>query len=127
MAKIRQTVTAIDKTVGDVKGDVADATKTVAESVKHIDEIIIAAQDPIEKFTGTASRISEDASAIIARVRAGEGSIGKLVNDDALYNSVSAKAIQQAMENLRQTSMDMKELVSRFKSGEVPADIARNE
>ena len=29
------------------------------------------------------------------------------------------------MENLRQTSTDVKELVSRFKSGEVPADIER--
>jgi len=127
LAKIRQTVTAIDKTVGDVKGDVADATKTVAESVKHVDQIIVAAQDPIEKFTAAASRISEDASAIIARVRAGEGTIGKLVNDDAVYNSVSrsAKEVEQALANLRQTSTDVKELVSRFKSGEVPADIER--
>ena len=127
LAKIRQTVTAIDKTVGDVKGDVADATKTIAESVKHVDQIIVAAQDPIEKFTAAASRISEDASAIIARVRAGEGTIGKLVNDDAVYNSVSrsAKEVEQALANLRQTSTDVKELVSRFKSGEVPADIER--
>jgi phospholipid/cholesterol/gamma-HCH transport system substrate-binding protein len=127
LATIQQTVTAIDKTVGEVKGSVADSTKTVAESLKHVDEIIVAAQDPIEKFTGAASRISGDASAIIARVRAGEGTIGKLVSDDAVYNSVSgaAKAIQQAMENLRQTSMDVKELVSRFNSGEVPADVER--
>src|SRR5436190_13164972 len=31
LAKIRNTVTAIDKTVGEVKGNVADATKTVAD------------------------------------------------------------------------------------------------
>jgi len=127
LAKIRNTVNAIDATVGEVKGDVADATKTVAESVRHVDQIIVAAQDPIEKFTAAASRISEDASAIIARVRAGEGTIGKLVNDDAVYNSVSrsAKEVEQALANLRQTSTDVKELVSRFKSGEVPADIER--
>ena len=41
------------------------------------------------RFTAAASKISEDAGAIIARVRAGEGTIGKLVNDDAVYNSVS--------------------------------------
>jgi phospholipid/cholesterol/gamma-HCH transport system substrate-binding protein len=127
LAKIRETVTAIDKTVGDVKGDVAGATKTVAESAKHVDQIIIAAQEPIGKFTAAASRISEDASAIIARVRSGEGTIGKLINDDAVYTSVSgsAKAVQQAMENLRRTSTDVKELVSRFKTGEAPADIER--
>jgi phospholipid/cholesterol/gamma-HCH transport system substrate-binding protein len=127
LAKIRQTVVAIDKSVGDVKGNVTNATQTVAEAAKHVDQIIVAARDPIEKVATAAGKISEDASAIIARVRAGEGTIGKLVNDDAVYNSVSgsAKAIQQAMENLRQTSMDVKELVSRFKSGEVPADVER--
>jgi phospholipid/cholesterol/gamma-HCH transport system substrate-binding protein len=127
LAKIRETVSALDKTVGEVKGDIADATKTVAESAKHVDQIIVAAQEPIEKFTAATSRMSEDASAIIARVRSGEGTIGKLINDDAVYKSVSgsAKAVQQAMESLRQTSRDVKELVSRFKSGEAPADIER--
>jgi phospholipid/cholesterol/gamma-HCH transport system substrate-binding protein len=127
LAKIRETVTAMDKTVGDVKGDVADAAKTLAESAKHVDQIIVAAQEPIEKFTVAASRISEDAGAIIARIRAGEGTLGKLVNEDVVYNSLSssAKAVQQTMENLRQTSTDVKELVSRFKSGEVPADLER--
>jgi len=127
LAKIRETVTAIDATVGEVKGDVTDATQTVAEAAKHVDQIIAAAQEPVSKLTTTANRISEDAGAIIARVRAGEGTIGKLIKEDALYNSVSgsAKAIQQVMENLRETSTDVKELVSRFKSGEVPADIER--
>jgi phospholipid/cholesterol/gamma-HCH transport system substrate-binding protein len=127
LAKIRETVTAIDATVGEVKGDVTDATQTLAETAKHVDEIIVAAQEPVAKFTATATRISEDAGALIARVRAGEGTIGKLMNDDAVYNSLSgsAKAVQQALESLRETSADVKELVSRFKSGEVPADIER--
>ena len=89
LAKIRETVKAIDPTVGEVKGDVANATQTVAETAKHVDQIIVAAQRPRQKFTAASSKISEDASAIIARVRAGEGTIGKLVNDDAVYNSIS--------------------------------------
>ena len=127
LVKIRETVASLDKTIGEVKGDIADATKTVAESATHVDQIIVAAQVPIEKFTAATSRISEDAGAIIARVRAGEGTIGKLVNDDAVYNSLSlsAKEVEQALGNLRQTSADVMELVSRFKSGEVPADLGR--
>lgn len=127
LAKIRETVTALDKTVGEVKSDVTHATKTVAESAEHVNQIIIAAQGPIEKFAAAGSRISQDVSAIVARVRSGEGTIGKLVNDNALYNSVSGStsAIQQAMENMRQASTDVKELVSRFKSGGTPADVER--
>ncbi|HLH31786.1 MAG TPA: MlaD family protein [Terriglobia bacterium] len=127
LAKIRETVTNIDSTVGDVKGHVTDATRTVAETAKHVDEIIVAAQAPIDKFMTSASKISEDTSVLIARVRAGEGTIGKLMNDDAVYQNIagSAKQIEGAMENLRQTSADVQELVSRFKSGSVPADIER--
>lgn len=127
LAKIRQTVTAIDMTVGEVKGDVSSATQTVADTAKHVDQIVVAIQDPIDRVTIAASKISEDASVIIARVRAGEGTLGKLLNDDAVYNSLSgsAKAAQQVMANVRQTSTDVTELVSRFKSGEMPADIER--
>lgn len=127
LAKIRETVTTIDATVGEVKGDVTDATQTVAEAAKHVDGMIAAAQEPVARFTAAASQISEDAGAIIARVRAGEGSIGKLLNDDAVYNNISgsAKQIEEALKNLRHTSTDVKELVSRFTSGEIPADLER--
>jgi phospholipid/cholesterol/gamma-HCH transport system substrate-binding protein len=127
LAKIRETVTAIDMTVDTVKGDVTNATQTVSEAAVHIDQIIVATQDPLNRFAAAASQISEDASAIIAGVRAGEGTIGQLLNDDAVYKSLagSAKEVEEALGNLRQTSTDLKELVSRFKSGEIPADIER--
>src|SRR3954469_6355327 len=51
LAKIRGTVTAIDDTVGEVKGDVTNATQTVAAAAQHVDQIIVSAQAPIEKFT----------------------------------------------------------------------------
>jgi phospholipid/cholesterol/gamma-HCH transport system substrate-binding protein len=127
LTKIRETVTAIDATIGDVKGDVTAATQTVADAAKHVDQIIVAAQEPLAKFTVAASRISEDAGVIIARVRAGEGTIGKLMNEDAVYNDIAgaARQLEQVLENLRGTSTDVMQLVSRFKSGEVPADIER--
>ena len=127
LAKLRQTATAIDKTVGEVKGNVAGAAKTVADSLKHVDQIIVAAQDPIKRFSASADKISDDVSVIIGRVRSGEGTIGKLLTDDAVYNSVSgsAKELEQGLENVRRTSADVSDLVSRFKSGEVPADIER--
>jgi phospholipid/cholesterol/gamma-HCH transport system substrate-binding protein len=127
LARIRETVNGIDRTFSEVKGDVAAATKTVAESAKHVDEIIVAAQDPIAKATLAANRISEDISAMVARVRAGEGTLGKLVNDDAVYNSVSrsSREVEQALGNLTQASSDVKELIARFKSGDVPEDLER--
>jgi phospholipid/cholesterol/gamma-HCH transport system substrate-binding protein len=125
LTRIRETVAGIDKTFSDVKGDVSNATKTVAESAKHIDEIIVTAQAPIERATAAATRISEDLSVIVSRVRSGEGTLGKLVNDDAIYNSVSgsSREVQRLLENMRQTSTDVKEMIARFKASDIPDDL----
>jgi phospholipid/cholesterol/gamma-HCH transport system substrate-binding protein len=49
------------------------------------------------------------------------------MNDDSVYKDIagSAKHIEGAMDNLRRTSADVQELVARFKSGGVPADVER--
>ena len=127
LARIRETVAGVDRTFGEVKGDISDATKSVAESAKHVDQILVAAQVPIGKATEAASRFTEDFSVIVARVRSGEGTLGKLLNDEAVYNNVSSSSreIAQVLGNLRQTSEDVRDLVSRFKAGDVPENLER--
>jgi phospholipid/cholesterol/gamma-HCH transport system substrate-binding protein len=125
LGSIQKTVTAIDATVGTVTRDVTSATGTVAAAATHVNQIIASAQAPIDKFGLAAGKFSEDAGAIIAGVRAGEGTLGKLLADDALYISLSrsGKDAQRVMEDLQVASADVKELVARFKNGEAPADI----
>ena len=123
--QIRQTVSAIDMTVGQVKGDVTDATQTVAETAKHVDQIIVGAQDDVKRITLAASHITEDAGIIIAGVKGGNGTVGKLFNDDSIYNNMvsSTTEIHAALENIRRTSSDVQQLVARFKSGEIPGNV----
>jgi len=123
--QIRQTVSAIDMTVGQVKGDVTDATQTVAETAKHVDQIIVGAQDDVKRITLAASHITEDAGIIIAGVKGGNGTVGKLFNDDSIYNNMvsSTTEIHAALENIRRTSSDVQQLVTRFKSGEIPGNV----
>jgi phospholipid/cholesterol/gamma-HCH transport system substrate-binding protein len=127
LTKIRETVTAIDATVGDVTSDVTEATQTVAQAAKNVDQIIVGIQKPVARFTAAASKVSEDASAIIARVKAGEGTIAKFMNDDTVYQDIAGtvKQMEQAMENLRKTSSEVSGLVATFKAGEIPANLER--
>src|SRR5688572_2217369 len=125
LAQIRQTVSSIDMTVGEVKGDVTDATQTVAETAKHVDQIIVGAQDDVKRITQAASLITEDAGILIAGVKSGKGTVGKLFNDDSIYNNMvgSTTEIRAALENIRQTSSDVQQLVARFKAGEIPGNV----
>ena len=125
LTQIRQTVSSLDMTVTEVKGDVTDATQTVAETAKHVDEIIVGAQEDIKRITLAASRITEDAGDLIAQVKSGTGTVGKLFNDDAIYNTLKSSStdIHTAVENLRKTSTDVQQLVSRFKDGDIPGNI----
>jgi len=125
LAQIRQTVNALDMTVGEVKGDVTDATQTVAETAKHVDQIIVGAQDDIRRITLAASRVTEDAGNILADVKSGKGTVGKLFNDDSIYNTLasSSKDIHVALENIQHTSSDVQQLVARFKDGDIPGNL----
>jgi phospholipid/cholesterol/gamma-HCH transport system substrate-binding protein len=125
LAQIRQTVNALDMTIGEVKGDVTDATQTVAETAKHVDQIIVSAQDDVRRITGAASRVTEDAGNILADVIVGKCTIGKLFNDDSIYNTLasSSKDIHAALENIQQTSSDVQQLVERFKGGDIPGNL----
>ena len=124
LGRIRDTVTALDDTIDDVKVDVTNATQTVAETATHVDQIIVAAKDDIDRITAAASTITDDVGGIIAGLNAGKGTIGKLLKDDAVYNSVSASVqqVEHLLGNVRQTSEDVKDLVSRFQSGDIPED-----
>jgi phospholipid/cholesterol/gamma-HCH transport system substrate-binding protein len=60
-------------------------------------------------------------------VRAGEGTLGKLLNDDAIFQNASkaAKQIEKVLGNLNQSSTDVKNLIARFQSSGIPEDLER--
>jgi phospholipid/cholesterol/gamma-HCH transport system substrate-binding protein len=125
MARIGETVKSLDETVGEVKGDVADAFSTVSATATHVNEIVTSSQTDIRTMTGAASKITGDASLIMSRLSAGEGTVGKLLKDDAVYNNMKSASMRsdEILADLRQTSKHVNELVVQFQSGKVPENI----
>ncbi len=125
MARMAETVKTIDDTVGEVKGNFMAAIKTASETATHVNDIVMASQDDIKKITVNAAKITGDASVITGRLNAGEGTLGKFLKDDTFYVNAS-NASQRAGEilaDLRQSSENVKELLAKFKSGQVPENI----
>jgi len=125
MARIGETVKSIDQTVNEVRGDVTDAVSTVSATATHVNEIVTGAQDDIKVMTAAAGRITGDVSVITARLSAGEGTVGKLLKDDAIYNNMAntSKRAEEILADLRQTSKHVNELVAQFQSGSVPENV----
>jgi phospholipid/cholesterol/gamma-HCH transport system substrate-binding protein len=66
--------------------------------------------------------VTQDLTVVTANVRSGRGTVGKLLNDDALY--ISAKSIaadaQKAVASLRQAAEDAKGAVADFRGDNGP-------
>jgi phospholipid/cholesterol/gamma-HCH transport system substrate-binding protein len=110
---------AVDKLSGDVEVTIRQIAMTAAEAHELIEEV----SPQIKAIADNGNRISADASRIIAGIRAGEGTIGKLMTDDSLYVRTreiadDAKAV---MANVKQVSDEARRAISEFRSDDGPA------
>jgi len=125
MSNVGDTVKMMNLTAAIVQNDVTLAVKTLSATATHVNEIVTLSQDDIKTMMAATGKITADASVIMARLSAGEGTIGKFLKDDTVYNNV-ANASQRAEEiltDLRQTSQQVKVLVAQFQSGKIPENI----
>jgi phospholipid/cholesterol/gamma-HCH transport system substrate-binding protein len=77
----------------------------------------------VKKITESGVRIAADTRQVIEGVRAGRGTVGKLVTDDALYEQ--AKRIvadgEKVVANLREAAEQAKQAVNDFRGKDGPA------
>ena len=121
------TVKSINDTVAVVQVDVTNAVKTISLTATHVNDIVTASQDDIKAMTLAASRIAGDANVIMDRLSAGQGTVGKLLKDETVYNNLSnaSQRTAEILADLRQTSQHVKELIVQFQSGKIPENIER--
>jgi phospholipid/cholesterol/gamma-HCH transport system substrate-binding protein len=77
----------------------------------------------IMAIANNGSRISADTQAIVASVRQGEGTLGKLINDDTLYTRAReiADEAKTVMQNVREVSNEARRAIADFRSTDGPA------
>ena len=68
--------------VTEVRGDFEHAIASIDETATTASGMIKALEPDIVAMTGAARRISDDTSRMLAGIREGRGTIGKLMNDD---------------------------------------------
>jgi phospholipid/cholesterol/gamma-HCH transport system substrate-binding protein len=117
------TIAMVTETVEALRGDIEKAVQQVALTAEDAHAIIEDIRPDITAIAKNGSRIAADVQQIGARIRSGEGTIGKLVNDPALYDRARAIAdeARTVMANVREVSDEARKAISDFRSKEGPA------
>lgn len=118
-----ETVALINETVKGLQGDIENAVQQVAATAEEAHALVTEISPQIMTIANSGAKISTDTQAMLAGVREGRGTFGKLLNDDTLYRRATEIADQATavMGNVREVSTEMRRAISDFRSSDGPA------
>ncbi len=118
MQRMGDTVTKVNDAVDGMRDDAERAVVAIADTVESTNVLITGITGEVTKIAASGALISADAAQIAEGIRSGHGTLGKLVNDDELYNRVTAIARQteETTTYARQLVLTAKETLDGFQS-----------
>lgn len=122
LQKMNDSVDLVTTTITDLKVGLDEALLAVSSTAKDAQLLIKDIGSEIRAITTSGQKVTADLQVIVAGVRQGRGTIGKLVNDDTLYTKITGIADQadQVIANLRDASQDAKLAVADFRGEKGP-------
>lgn len=122
LQKMNDTIDLVTATITDVRAGVDQARTAVAVTATQAKSLMLEIGKDVRAIMASTHKVTEDLRIVVAGVRSGRGTVGKLVTDDALY--VSAKSIaaeaQKTVATLRQASEEAKAAVTDFRGENGP-------
>jgi outer membrane protein OmpA-like peptidoglycan-associated protein len=114
----------ITQTVESLRGDAETAVKQIALTAADAHALVEDVRPDIAAIARNGNRLTDNMQAILGKVNDGEGTLGKLVNDDGLYQQARqiATEAQAVMVNIRAVSAEAKEAIADFRSPEGPTN-----
>ncbi len=129
LQQMSDTIRVVNGTIASVQDELERAIKSVTDTVHDADDLIASLRGDITSMATTGARIMADAAQIADGIRQGQGTIGKLVTDDALYTKavgIATNAEQVAVETRQAVAAASQAIASlRQQSGPV-SDVATN-
>ncbi len=112
------TVKNANNAVTDVRTGINDTVKALLLLNNETTELIDGVGKTVDKFTKTGDAMAQDIGVVVAKVRKGEGTIGKLLNDDGIYNELhqAAKDGEGVLATFKAASNDLKSVTDDLKS-----------
>jgi len=123
LAQASQTIALVSETVESMRGDIEKAVKQVSLTAEDAHGLLEDIRPDLTAMARTGTRLAADTQQIVASIREGKGTIGKLINDDALYQQARkiAEETTAVMANVRDVSAEARRAISDFRSQDGPA------
>jgi phospholipid/cholesterol/gamma-HCH transport system substrate-binding protein len=122
MQQMSDTITKVNGAIDEMQDDLQRTVVSVAETVDKTNALITAVSGDVRKMAVAGARISDDAARISDGLRSGKGTIGKLLNDDELYQRAAAiaKQAEQITADTRRVVEQARKALDDFQAKEGP-------
>ena len=122
MQQMGDTIAKVNLAIDEMKDDVQRAVVSLADTIENANQLIVDVTDDVKLMATAGAKISDDAAKISEGLRSGKGTIGKLLNDDELYQRATAiaKQAEQIAGDARQVVAQARKAVDEFQSKEGP-------
>jgi phospholipid/cholesterol/gamma-HCH transport system substrate-binding protein len=122
MQQMADTIKRVNDTFDEMKAEVQGTVLAVGDTVDNANALIVDVSVDLKQMAASGAALSKDAAQIAEGIRSGKGSLGKLVNDDELYNRTTAiaKQAEEIAINARQVVENANNTLKGFQSKDGP-------
>ncbi len=124
MQQMGDAVKKVNDAIDEMKDDVERAVVSGANTIDSANALLTAVSGDVKAMASNGERLSADAALITEAIRKGDGTIGKLLNDDELYRratNVAAHA-EEIATSARQVVEQAKDTLVGFQSKDGPVE-----
>lgn len=99
---LTNTIANLEEFSGSLRTHGPELISGLSETVAELRALLKESRSNIEDLIDKTGTTIEDVSAITAKIRRGEGTLGKLINDEALYSSLTnaAGGVERALSSI---------------------------
>ncbi|MEX1129307.1 MAG: MlaD family protein [Vicinamibacterales bacterium] len=122
LQRVNETIDLVTIMITDVRVRLDEALLAVQSMAVEGQTMIADVSGDIRAITTSGQKVAADLQLIVAGVQQGKGSLGKFVNDDAVYERVKeiATEAERAVTNLREASESAKAAIDDFRGEKGP-------
>jgi phospholipid/cholesterol/gamma-HCH transport system substrate-binding protein len=122
MQMMSDTIQTVNRMLVDVKGRLDEALIAISSTATDAQVLMNDLGGDVRGIMASAQKIGTDLKTIVGNVRQGRGTVGKLLNDDALYASVRSIAAdaEKAMATVREASIEARNAIADLRGEKGP-------